>query len=105
MKEKTIFERIGGIEAVDASVRIFYSKVLEDDRINHFFKNTNITVQVARQKKILVYVSGAPVVYTGNDMRSAHAHLVKKGLNESHFDAVTGIWPIPSKNLAYPRNL
>ena len=26
--------------------------------------------------------------YTGEDMRKGHAHLVAKGLNDSHFDAV-----------------
>ena len=29
-----------------------------------------------------------PHNYTGQDMRKAHAHLVKMGLDDSHFDAV-----------------
>ena len=60
-KTKTIFERIGGIEAVDAAVSIFYNKVLEDERINHFFENTNMTAQVTKQKNFLAYVFGAPL--------------------------------------------
>jgi len=31
---------------------------------------------------------GGPNTYTGGDMRSVHARLVKMGLNDSHFDAV-----------------
>jgi hemoglobin len=31
---------------------------------------------------------GGPHNYSGKDMRTAHAHLVQKGLNDSHFDAV-----------------
>jgi hemoglobin len=31
---------------------------------------------------------GGPNEYTGKDMRDAHAPLVEKGLNDSHFDAV-----------------
>ena len=31
---------------------------------------------------------GGPNNYSGTDMRTAHAHLVKMGLNASHFDAV-----------------
>jgi hemoglobin len=31
---------------------------------------------------------GGPHNYTGQDMRNGHAHLVARGLNDSHFDAV-----------------
>jgi hemoglobin len=31
---------------------------------------------------------GGPNSYTGQDMRTAHAGMVKTGLNESHFNAV-----------------
>jgi len=33
-------------------------------------------------------VFGGPNSYTGKDMRAAHKHLVAKGLNDSHVDAV-----------------
>jgi len=31
---------------------------------------------------------GGPNQYSGMDMRRGHAHLVAKGLNDAHFDAV-----------------
>jgi hemoglobin len=31
---------------------------------------------------------GGPNNYTGKDLREGHAHLVARGLNDSHFDAV-----------------
>jgi hemoglobin len=31
---------------------------------------------------------GGPHNYTGKDMRDGHAHLVERGLNDDHFDAV-----------------
>jgi hemoglobin len=31
---------------------------------------------------------GGPNNYTGKDLRTAHAHLVKMGLDNSHFDIV-----------------
>lgn len=31
---------------------------------------------------------GGPNLYSGDDMRRGHAHLVVTGLNDSHFDAV-----------------
>lgn len=33
----TIYERIGGADAVNAAVDIFYKKIMADDSINHFF--------------------------------------------------------------------
>jgi hemoglobin len=69
-------------------VDIFYRKVLADDRINKFFEDVDMEKQAAKQKAFLTVAFGGPNKYTGKDMRDAHAHLVAKGLNDSHFDAV-----------------
>ena len=84
----TLYERLGGKAAVDAAVDIFYRKVLADDRINDFFDNVDMEAQAAKQKSFLTMVFGGPNNYSGKDMRDGHAHLVAKGLNDSHFDAV-----------------
>ncbi|WP_459209832.1 group I truncated hemoglobin [Aquimarina rhabdastrellae] len=83
--KQTLFERIGGMEAVNAAVEIFYKKVLEDETISHFFTNTDMKKQLAKQKAFLAYAFGAPLAYTGKNMRDAHAHMK---LNEAHFNAV-----------------
>ena len=85
---KTLYERIGGEPAVSAAVEIFYRKVLNDYRINRFFGNTDMDKQIAKQKAFFTMAFGGPNNYTGVDMRKAHAHLVKIGLDDSHFDAV-----------------
>lgn len=87
-KSQTLYERIGGEAAVNAAVDIFYRKVLADYRINRFFDNADMEKQVAKQKAFFTMAFGGPNNYTGTDMRTAHAHLVKMGLNDSHFDAV-----------------
>jgi hemoglobin len=84
----TLFERLGGTAAVNAAVDIFYRKVLSDDRIAHFFDTVDMERQAAKQKAFLTMVFGGPVQYTGKDMREGHRHLVKRGLNDVHFDAV-----------------
>ena len=86
--EKSLFEKIGGEAAVDAAVDIFYRKVLADERINSFFEGVDMDKQAAKQKAFLTMAFGGPHNYTGEDMRKGHAHLVAKGLNDSHFDAV-----------------
>lgn len=73
---------------MNAAVDIFYRKVLSDDRISRFFDGVDMEKQIAKQKAFLTMVFGGPANYTGKDMREGHAHLVSKGLNDSHVDAV-----------------
>jgi hemoglobin len=83
-----LYDDLGGAAAVNAAVDIFYQKVLKDERISSFFAGVNMGRQAAKQKAFLTMAFGGPVNYTGLDMRKGHAHLVAKGLNDSHFDAV-----------------
>ena len=85
---QSLYEKLGGEAAVNAAVDIFYRKVLADYRINRFFDNSDMEKQAAKQKAFLTMAFGGPNNYSGQDMRNAHAHLVKMGLNASHFDAV-----------------
>lgn len=85
---QTLFQKLGGETAVDAAVDIFYRKVLSDDRISGFFDDADMDKQAAKQKSFLTMAFGGPNNYTGMDMRNGHAHLVKRGLNDTHFDAV-----------------
>ena len=84
----SLFERLGGAPAISAAVESFYEKVLTDERINGFFETTDMKRQVAKQKAFLTFVTGGPNKYEGKDMRAGHTHLVERGLNDTHFDAV-----------------
>lgn len=101
----SLYERIGGEAAVNAAVELFYRKVLEDYRINLFFNNTNMEAQLAKQKAFFTMAFGGPNNYTGADMRNAHAHLVKIGLDDSHFDAVMEHLGATLKELNVPEEL
>ena len=87
---QTVYEQIGGAAAVEAAVDVFYRKVLRDDHIAHFFDGVDMDVQREKQKAFLTMVFGGPNNYTGKDLRQAHTHLVQRGLNDSHFNAVAG---------------
>jgi hemoglobin len=86
--EPTLYEQLGGKPAVEAAVDLFYSKVLADPRINSFFESVDMTKQRGKQKAFLTMVFGGPSNYSGLDMRHGHAHLVEKGLDDGHFNAV-----------------
>ncbi|MCA0201873.1 MAG: group 1 truncated hemoglobin [Proteobacteria bacterium] len=96
---KSLFDRLGGTNAVNAAVDIFYRKVLSDDRIAHFFDNVDMDGQVAKQKAFLTMAFGGPNSYTGLDMRKGHKHLVARGLNDSHVDAVVELLGATLKEL------
>lgn len=85
---ETLFERLGGQNAVNLAVDNFYRKVLADDRVNAFFDGVDMEKQIQKQKGFLTMVFGGPNNYTGKDMREGHKHLVAKGLNDSHVDAI-----------------
>ncbi len=85
---QSLFEKLGGEAAVDAAVDIFYRKVLADERINQFFDGVDMEQQAAKQKAFLTMAFGGPNNYSGKDLREGHAHLVERGLNDSHVDAV-----------------
>ena len=88
MSDSTLFERLGGQNAVNSAVDIFYRKVLADDRVNYFFEGVDMEKQIQKQKGFLTMVFGGPNNYTGKDMREGHRHLVKKGLDDSHVDVI-----------------
>ena len=76
----SLYNRIGGEAAVSVTAGIFYRKVLNDDRIKEFFDDTEMEAQIAKQKSFLTMVFGGPNNYTGKDLRTAHAPLVKRGM-------------------------
>lgn len=101
----TVYEKIGGEAAVDAAVDIFYRKVLSDDRVKSFFDDIDMDEQVAKQKAFLTYAFGGPANYSGQSMREGHAHLVKRGLNDMHVDAVIELLGGTLQELNVPNEL
>ncbi|MEP7354899.1 MAG: group 1 truncated hemoglobin [Acidobacteriota bacterium] len=101
----SLYEQIGGQPAVEAAVDIFYRKVLTDDRIKHFFDDVDMEKQISKQKGFLTLAFGGPNNYSGQDMRAGHARLVKRGLNDSHFDAVVELLGETLTELNVPANL
>ncbi len=81
----SLYQRIGGKGSIDAAVNLFYTKVLADKRVNHFFEDTNMKAQHAKQKAFLSAALGAPTPWTGKDMRKAHENL---DLREEDFNAI-----------------
>jgi hemoglobin len=85
---KTVYELIGGEPALQAAVDLFYDKMLADERVRHFFDDIDMEQQKAKQRRFLKMVTGGSKAYPGKSMREGHAHLLERGLDDSHVDVV-----------------
>ena len=104
--EQTLFEKLGGKDAVNAAVDKFYEKVLSDDLLKPFFDDVDMGRQRASQKAFLTYAFGGAPNYSGKSMRDAHKRLVEeKGLSDEHFDKVAGHLQATLEELGVPADL
>lgn len=81
----SIYARLGGHEAIDAAVDLFYEKMLADERVAFFFEDVNMNAQIRKQKEFLSAAFGGPEPWKGEDMRTAHKNL---DLRPEDFQAV-----------------
>jgi hemoglobin len=90
---ETLFQRMGGINAVKAVVDEFYSRIQQDERVQAFFVAISMAHLKRHQVEFLkIAFSHAP------DGLDVHNLLLEKhkrlfataGLNETHFDVVVG---------------
>jgi len=84
----TLYERLGGEAAVEAAVVRFYEKVMADPSLAPYFENMELGAQIQKQIAFMTMAFGGPSKYTGRDLRTAHASLVKRGLGHAHFDSI-----------------
>jgi hemoglobin len=80
----TLYEKLGGQQAVEQVVDDFYNRILADDTVNGFFAQTDMKKQRRHQTAFISYALGGPQ-YTGRSMEKAHAGL---NLQPEHFDAI-----------------
>lgn len=84
----SLYDQLGGNAALDQLVDIFYRKVIRDPLLYPFFDDVDMPRQILKQKAFLTMVLGGPNDYTGKDLRSAHAPLIRRGVSDLHFDVV-----------------
>ena len=87
MQHKSLYERLGGKDAIVAVVDDFVGNVAADNRINHFFAKTDIPRLKKNLADQICQATGGPCVYTGRDMVTAHSGM---GVSNADFDALVG---------------
>jgi hemoglobin len=71
----SIYETIGGRDAVGAAVDDFYERVLDDPLLAGYFAETDVPHLKAHQRAFITMALGGPDEYRGKSMADAHAGL------------------------------
>jgi hemoglobin len=83
----SIYEQIGGHEALEVVVADFYDRVLADTQLAGFFTGTNMSRLKGRQVEFFAAALGGQEPYTGASMRQVHQG---RGITMHHFNLVAG---------------
>lgn len=102
-RENSLYHKLGGKPAMTAAINLFYTKVLADERIKHFFDDVNMNKQRRKQQEFLSAAFGGPNPWTGKDLRKAHENI--DGLSEVHFNAVAENLQKTLEELKIPKEL
>jgi hemoglobin len=90
MTEKTLYERLGGYDALSAVVNDLLPRLMSDTRLGRFWENRGED-GINREKQLLIdYLcssAGGPLLYTGRDNKTSHKGM---GISESDWEKFTG---------------
>jgi hemoglobin len=81
----SLHDRLGGEAAIRAVVDEFVANVAADTRINPWFANADIERLKGHLVNQIGQASGGPQVYTGRDMKTAHAGMA---IDDAAFNAL-----------------
>jgi len=82
--EGSLYERLGGVDAITAVARAFDDRAGKDGRINQKFARTNLERLTKEFVDQLCQDSGGPCAYTGLSMKQSHTNM---GVTNGEFDA------------------
>ena len=82
--EGSLYERLGGVEAITAVARAFDERAGKDGRINQKFARTNLDRLTKEFIDQLCQDSGGPCTYTGLSMKKSHTNMA---VTNGEFDA------------------
>lgn len=82
----SLYDDLGGAQALDAALDRFYEKVLADERINGYFKGVDMSGLKTKGQAFLAMAFGGPNQYQGKGLRMAHAGPRGQGLDETDFE-------------------
>jgi hemoglobin len=81
---QSLYDRLGGVDAITAVARAFEDRAAKDNRINQKFARTNLERLTKEFVDQLCQDTGGPCTYTGLSMKASHTNM---GVTSGEFDA------------------
>ena len=85
---QTFCEKLGGEHAVRAVVARMYQKILDDERVSHFFADTSTEKMRHMSNEFVRIAFGGAHQYDSDFIRKAHQKPLSEGMNEQHLSIV-----------------
>lgn len=86
----SLYEELGGGDALEAALDSFYDKVMDDEPVAVFFEGLDVQSIKAKQKAFWTIALGGTAEYDGRGLRDAHAGPRAEGLDDRLFDRFIG---------------
>ena len=90
MTEKTLYERLGGYDAIAAVVNDLLPRLMSDSQLGRFWENRGED-GINREEQLLIDFlcssAGGPMLYTGRDNKTSHKGM---GISESDWEKFIG---------------
>ena len=87
MTEKTLYERLGGYDAISAVVKDLLPRLMSDSQLGRFWENRGAD-GINREEQLLIDFlcssAGGPLLYTGRDNKTSHKGM---GISESDWES------------------
>ncbi len=87
LSDKSLYDRLGGLDAIKAVVDDFVGNVAADPAINARFANTDIVNLKAKLVEQICEATGGPCKYTGKGMVEVHTGMK---VTDDEFNALVG---------------
>jgi hemoglobin len=84
--EKSLYERLGGYDAISAVVNELATRLVTDRKLGVYFKglsNDSKKKLIAHLTDFVCSATGGPCIYTGRDMKTSHEGL---GITEGEWE-------------------
>mgnify|MGYP000579376196 CR=1 FL=1 len=85
--QQTLFERVGGEQAIAELIDQFYDRVVADPELKPFFRNVSMVKLRRMQRDFFSAALDGPINYTGRPLGYVHHG---RGITKHHFSLYVG---------------
>ena len=100
----SLYDELGGRDALQAALDRFYEKVMADPPVATFFDGLDVEQIKSKQLAFWAVALGGDGAHDGTDLGAAHAGARARGLDEPSFDRFIGHFRATLDELGVPED-